>query len=150
VHLFRLGSESVLAASARTGVITPFGATDVIPLPERFFNGGENSVRSFEEDELLPMGLDGEPQGGEAATTLNLEWRRMMAGNLAVALFVDSGNVVVDTHDYTRFEGFRTGYGVGLRYLLPVGPVRLDLGMNPAPEDDEDEFVLHFSVGFPF
>jgi outer membrane protein assembly factor BamA len=166
-HLFRLSDEGVLAASARTGVMAPFGETVEIPLPERFFNGGENSVRSFREDELLPPRdsfatppQSNDPTGGEAATTLNLEYRRLLTGNLAAAVFVDTGNVTLDYHDYLRFEGFRTGVGVGLRYLLPIGPVRLDLALNPDPEEDdpatldvdeeEDDLVLHFSVGFPF
>lgn len=149
-RLFRLSDSGVLAASARTGLIAPFGNTDEIPLTERFFNGGENSVRSFREDELLPEGASGDPQGGEATTTLNLELRRLLTGNLAAALFVDWGNVTAEVQDYLRFDGFRTGVGVGLRYLLPIGPVRLDLGFNPDPEGDEDHAVLHFSVGFPF
>lgn len=154
-QLFKVGG-SVLAASARTGVIAPFGQTDEIPLPERFFNGGENSVRSFEEDDLLPEGRFGDPTGGEAATTLNLELRRNLTGNLAGALFVDLGNVTEQVQDYLEFDGFRSGLGVGIRYLLPVGPVRLDLGYNPNTKTDpftlkeEDEYVLHFSVGFPF
>lgn len=149
-RLFRLGEEDVLAAAARTGVMRPFGVTEDIPLPERFFNGGENTVRSFGEDELLPAGASGEPTGGEAATTLNLEWRRELTGNLAGALFVDWGNVAFEYEDYLDFDGFRTGVGTGLRYLLPIGPVRLDLAFNPTAREDEDEFVLHFSVGFPF
>jgi outer membrane translocation and assembly module TamA len=47
-------------------------------------------------------------------------------------------------------RAFRSGYGAGLRYLLPIGPLRVDLGVNPNPLDDEDELVLHVSVGFPF
>lgn len=149
-RLVRLGDDDVLAGSVRTGVIAPFGNTDELPLPERFFNGGENSVRSFQEDELLPAGALGDPLGGEAATTLNLEWRRLLTGNLAGALFVDVGNVALEVQDYLDFDGLRTGLGVGLRYLLPIGPVRVDLGVNPDPKDDEDELVLHFSVGLPF
>ncbi len=148
-QLFGLG-QNVLATSARTGVIAPFGSTTEIPLPERFFNGGENSVRSFREDELLPAGASGSPTGGEAATTLNLELRRNLVGNLDGALFVDWGNVAFQVQDYFDFDGFRTGLGTGLRYLLPIGPVRLDFGFNPAAHGEEDEFVLHFSVGFPF
>jgi outer membrane protein assembly complex protein YaeT len=148
--LLPFGDDNVLSAALRTGLIAPFGASSEVPLPERFFNGGENSVRSFGEDELLPPGRDGEPLGGEAATTLNLELRRPLAGNLAAALFVDAGNVTEDWHDYTDFAGFRSGLGLGLRYVLPIGPVRLDLGLNPNPESDEDELVWHFSVGFPF
>ncbi len=149
-RLLRFGDENVLVAAGRTGVIAPFGATDVIPLPERFFNGGENSVRSFREDELLPEGASGDPLGGEAATTLNLEYRHMLTGNLAGALFVDWGNVTLEIQDYLDFAGFRSAVGAGLRYLLPIGPVRLDLGVNPDPGEGEDEMVLHFSVGFPF
>ena len=150
-QLFRLGSQFVLAGGARTGVIAPFGSSDTIPLPERFFNGGENSVRSFEEDELGPKDPNtNEPIGGESATTLSLELRRPIAGSVAGALFVDSGNVTQRYEDYFDFPDFRYGVGVGLRYLLPIGPLRLDLAANPDPDDEEDEYVLHFSVGFPF
>jgi outer membrane protein insertion porin family len=149
-RLLRLGEHSVLAGSARTGVIAPFGNTAEIPVTERYFNGGESTVRSFKEDELLPPGASGEPQGGEAATTLNLELRRAISGNLTGATFFDWGNVTEDIQDYFNFDGFRPGVGVGLRYLLPIGPVRLDLAYNPTASSDEDDFVLHFSVGFPF
>lgn len=148
--------RSVLAFSARTGLIAPFGLTSEIPLPERFFNGGESSVRSFQEDELQPAGVFGDPLGGESATTLNLELRRELTGNLGAALFYDLGNVTQDVQDYLDFAGFRSGLGVGLRYQLPIGPVRLDLGWNPNTQTDpftqneDDEYVLHFSVGFPF
>jgi len=149
-HLQRLAEHTVLAASGRTGVIAPFGKTDEIPVTERYFNGGESTVRSFKEDELLPVGASGDPQGGEAATTLNLELRRAISGNLTGAAFFDWGNVAEEMQDYMSFDGFRPGIGLGLRYLLPIGPVRLDLGYNPTAGGDEDDFVLHFSVGFPF
>jgi len=149
-QLVPIGEESVLVAAAHTGIIAPYGGTDFIPLPERFFNGGENSVRSFREDELPAEGTGGSLLGGEASTTVNLEWRRRIAGNLAGAVFYDRGNVVGDVQDYLKFEGFRSAVGFGLRYLLPIGPVRLDLGYNPDAGPQEDDYVLHFSVGFPF
>jgi outer membrane translocation and assembly module TamA len=74
----------------------------------------------------------------------------VIEGNLTGAAFFDWGNVTEELKDYLRFTGFRPGLGIGLRYLLPIGPVRLDLGYNPTANDDEDDFVLHFSVGFPF
>lgn len=149
-HLLRLRGEGVLAASLRTGVMTPFGVSDDIPLTERFFNGGENSVRSFREDELGPKDASGEPIGGEAATTLNLEYRHTLTGNLAGALFTDTGNVALESSDYLRFDDFRWGLGGGLYYLLPIGPVRLDLAWNPDAGENEDDWVLHVSVGFAF
>lgn len=149
-HLFRLGEQDVLATSLRTGVMQPYGVSDDVPITERFFNGGENSVRSFREDELGPKDASGDPIGGEAATTLNLEYRRLLSGNLAAAAFADAGNVAFDSFDYLRFDDFRAALGLGLAYLLPIGPVRLDFGWNPAPRADEDDWVLHVSVGFAF
>jgi outer membrane protein assembly complex protein YaeT len=149
-HLFRLGNDDVLAAALRTGVMQPYGISDDVPITERFFNGGENSVRSFREDELGPKDVSGEPIGGEAATTLNLEYRRLLSGNLAAALFADTGNVALEATDYLRFDDFRSALGAGLAYLLPIGPVRLDFGWNPSARADEDDWVVHVSVGFAF
>lgn len=149
-QLLRLGEQGVLAASLRTGVMQPYGISNDVPITERFFNGGENSVRSFREDELGPKDAAGEPIGGEAATTLNLEYRRLLAGNLAAALFADAGNVALDSSEYLHFDDFRSALGLGLAYLLPIGPVRVDFGWNPAPRADEDDWVLHVSVGFAF
>jgi outer membrane protein assembly factor BamA len=142
--------DGVLALSLRTGVIVPVGSTDVIPLQERFYNGGENTVRSFKEDELGPKDSKGNPLGGEAFTVLSAEWRRPIEGDLEGALFVDLGNVEPDHSDYLRFADFESAIGYGLRYHLPVGPVRLDFAINPSPGEDEDSFVIHFAVGMPF
>jgi outer membrane protein assembly complex protein YaeT len=142
--------RTVLGVSFRTGIIAPMGSTDVIPLQERYFNGGENTVRSFKEDELGPKDVNGKPQGGEAYSVLSLEARRPLSGKLEGALFYDLGNVEEDQADYLRFSDRAAALGVGLRYMLPIGPVRADWGWNPSPEDDEDNSVLHISVGMPF
>jgi len=145
-----LGERSVLAASLRTGVIAPIGDSDTIPLQERFFNGGQDTVRAFKQDQLGPADEFGNPEGGETFSVVSLEWRRRLSGKLAGALFVDAGNVSPQAAEYFSFRDVRHGFGVGLRYLLPIGPLRLDVGVNPAPRDDEDRVVAHFSVGMPF
>lgn len=149
-HYVGLAEETVLAVSLRTGVIVPTGDTDEIPLQERFFNGGESTVRSFRQDELGPVDTNGAPLGGEAFTLLSGELRRGLWGNLACALFADTGNVAAEYERYTDFDGFRSAVGFGLRYLLPIGPLRLDFAWNPHPSGDEDGFLIHFSVGMPF
>ncbi|TAH37410.1 MAG: outer membrane protein assembly factor BamA [Planctomycetota bacterium] len=143
-----LWDGTVVAASVRTGVITPLHDTDQIPLQERFFNGGENTVRSFEESELGPKDAFGEPVGGEVINVLNLELRQRLAGNLYGATFFDYGNVGLEFENY--FDDFRSGVGVGVRYLLPVGAVRLDAAWNPDPRPDEEGFQLHLTVGMVF
>jgi outer membrane protein assembly complex protein YaeT len=145
-----LSDRTVLGVSFRTGIIAPMGGTDVIPLQERFFNGGENTVRSFTEDELGPKDVNGEALGGEAYSVFSIEARRPLSGNLEGALFYDLGNVEEDQADYFRFSNKASAIGVGLRYMLPIGPVRADWGVNPDPESGEDRSVLHVSVGMPF
>ena len=143
-------SGGVLGLAARTGVIEPIADTDVIPLQQRYFNGGENTVRSFKEGELGPHDSTNEPLGGEAFTVLTAELRQELLGKLSGALFIDTGNVSPTVSEWSSFNDMRTAIGVGLRYLLPIGPLRVDAGFNPNPRTNEDDFVIHFSVGMSF
>jgi outer membrane translocation and assembly module TamA len=56
--------------------------------------------------------------------------------------------VALDASD--PWDNFRPAVGVGIRYGLPVGPARLDVGFNPAKRDDENRYALHFAIGMPF
>lgn len=141
-------AATVLALGVRGGAMTPIGATPAIPIQERFFTGGQDSVRGFEEGELGPLDASGLPVGGETFAVLNAELRRQLWGNLHGAAFVDAGNVGFDTGDW--FQGWRWTPGLGLRYLLPVGAVRLDLGVNPDRRPGEEPWVLHLAVGMAF
>ncbi|HEX5012231.1 MAG TPA: BamA/TamA family outer membrane protein [Planctomycetota bacterium] len=145
-----LSPISVLAVSFRTGVIAPIQDTDEIPLQERFFNGGQDTVRSFREDELGPKDIHGNPTGGETFSVATIEWRHRLEGKLDGALFMDAGNVDTDYAEYFGLHGFGYALGTGLRYQLPVGPVRLDWGWNPFPDKGDDIWAIHLSVGMPF
>ncbi len=149
-HFIPLNTRNVLGLAIRTGGIVPTHDTKEIPLQERFFNGGEGTVRSFREDELGPLDASREALGGEAFSVLSIELRHQLEGNLSGALFVDTGNVTPNYEDYLRFDDFRSAIGIGIRYMLPIGPLRIDGGWNPNPRTGEDHFVVHFSVGMPF
>jgi len=145
-----LAARTTLALSARIGWIMPIGGTDEIPIQERFFNGGENSVRSFRESELGPEDSNGSPIGGEASTTATVEVRQGLGRRFQVAVFVDAGTVELESDDLFAFTDPGLGIGVGLRYLLPIGPIRLDGAVNPDPDEGESDAVMHLSVGFSF
>ncbi len=168
---FPLRPATVLALRYDTGFILPMGAQQTIPLGERFFNGGENSVRSFTQDQLGPRGSSGDPLGGTAYNICSLELRQRLSQNFSLSFFVDLGNIspgapldgsgaqpydsrsaLVNATFNDYFNGFRTGVGTGLQYLLPVGPVRLDVALNPdrRPERGEKDVVVNFSVGMAF
>jgi outer membrane protein insertion porin family len=150
VYYQPLDEDNYLAGTIRGGVIAPMGDTSGIPIQERFFNGGQNTVRSFRDDELGPKDSNNVPIGGEAYSVFSIEYRRQLPGSFSAAVFVDAGNVSLDYEDALRFDDMRYGVGPGLRWLLPIGPLRLDWGINPSPRPNEEDWVLQFSLGIAF
>jgi outer membrane protein assembly factor BamA len=146
--------RSLLAFGARSGIVYPLdtaGTTGplAVPIDERFFTGGSTTVRSFGERELGPQDGFGHPIGGEYYTVFNLEYTFPIYGELLGAVFVDAGNLLPDA-GAPSLDDMRYGIGVGLRYNLPIGPMRLDYGFNPDPRADEAFGAFHFSFGFAF
>jgi outer membrane protein insertion porin family len=145
---------SLLAFGARSGIVYPLdtagtNAALAIPIDERFFNGGSTTVRSFGERDLGPHDRGGNPIGGEFFTIFNVEYTFPLYGELLGAVFVDAGNLLPDARE-SALSDLRYGVGAGLRYNLPIGPMRLDYGVNPSPRADEDFGAFHFSFGFAF
>ena len=138
--------KTLLAFGARAGIISPL--TGEIPIDERFFNGGADSVRSFDERELGPRDIFNNPLGGETFTIFNVEYTFPIFGDLDGAVFTDAGSVGQRLSD--GIGEMRYGIGSGLRYRLPIGPLRLDYGFNPSPKAGEATGAVHFSFGFAF
>jgi outer membrane protein insertion porin family len=137
--------KNLLALGARLGYISAVqGATDV-PIDERFFNGGSTTVRSFYETQLSPKDTDNHPIGGLARSIFNVEYDVPIFGDLIGAVFVDAGG----TGD-TPFSNFSSAVGGGVRYNLPIGPVRVDYGVNPAPRKNQSQAVFSLSFGVAF
>lgn len=164
-----LGEKTVFATRYAMGLLYPTRDETALPLPERFFNGGESTVRSFKEDQLGPKDLEGDPTGGIGGNVVNLELRRRLVGNWAGSLFVDIGNVVPNQSRIEQglppyesagdafedavedfFSDFSYAVGAGIQYLLPVGPARMDVAVNPDPEEGEEQWLAHFTLGMAF
>jgi outer membrane protein assembly complex protein YaeT len=146
--------QSSIAFGARVGIIhslTTSGSDEAtaLPIDERFFIGGATTVRSFGERDLGPHDNHGHPVGGEFFTVFNVEYTFPIFGELQGAIFTDAGNLLPTSED-VGLSDMRYAIGAGLRYKLPVGPIRLDYGINPDPRPDEDFGAFHFSFGFAF
>ncbi len=139
----------VLALSLRGGYAVPYGVSHEIPLIRRFFLGGANSVRGFKRDSISPRGPDGTETGGSVSINENVEVRFPLPFGLSGAAFFDAGQVWLDERD-ADFLDQRSAYGLGLRYVTPVGPIRLDYGRKVDREPGESVGELHFSIGYVF
>jgi outer membrane protein assembly complex protein YaeT len=139
--------RSLFAVGARAGVVQGLHDSGV-PIDERFFNGGGTSVRSFAERDLGPKS-NGDPIGGEFFTVFNAEYTFPIYGELKLAVFGDAGNLLPRAED-ASLDNLRFAVGLGLRYALPVGPLRIDYGVNPNRRPGEAFGAFHFSFGFAF
>lgn len=139
----------VLAGSLRIGTEIRVQGGEQIPIQERFFIGGQDTVRGYREGEVGPRDEAGFPIGGERMVVLNLEARYRLWKELELAGFADAGQVAVlieDDYD----AAWQGGLGLGLRYRTPIGPLRLDWAkaVNRTRYDPSSRF--YFSIGYPF
>lgn len=128
-----------------------------LPASERFFAGGDTTVRGFSLDRLgtdATISPTGFPTGGNGLVVLNAELRAAVVGGVGAVGFIDAGNVFPRATDLDLGQ-LRAAAGVGLRYQSPVGPIRIDLGFKLdrrelAPGRLERRSVLHISLGQAF
>lgn len=134
-----------------------FGWSDQpLPLFERFYLGGPNSIRSFKNRLLSPADDQGNRIGGSSEVLGNLEYLIPLPFGIRLAGFFDIGNafgagipgaVTLTTLDLTEL---RKAAGGGVRWQSPFGPIRIDYGINLDRKQGEDFGAFHFSVGTPF
>ncbi len=159
-HLLPHTNGIVLAGSARVGLAAEFNFEDPIPEPERFFAGGDTTVRGFALDALgvrhIPpdlihdtINVDGFPIGGDGLVIFNAELRVPVQGGLGVVGFVDTGNVFARA-SFIDFTELRSAVGGGVRYKSPVGPIRIDLGFKIHPQPGESLTAWYVSFGQAF
>jgi outer membrane protein insertion porin family len=145
--------QVILGPDGRPSMIT---VRDV-PASERFFAGGDTTVRGFALDQLgtpATIDKDGFPQGGEGLVIFNAEVRAPVARGLGVVGFVDSGNVFEHVSAISLVD-LRGSVGFGVRYKSPIGPIRVDLGFKlhrdvNAAGQREPLTALHISLGQAF
>jgi len=149
-HYSPLFRRVVLANALRSGYSQPYGDSQEIPVFERFFLGGANSVRGYGERRVGDRDSTDAPLGGKRRFSSSVELRFPLFWKFRGAAFVDGGQVANHWSGVSpRFWKFSAGGGI--RLVTPVGPFRLDAGykLNRDPGDTE-LWRLHFSVGEAF
>jgi outer membrane protein assembly factor BamA/autotransporter translocation and assembly factor TamB len=137
----------VFASGARIGLAKSIGG-DMVPVSERFFSGGSNSLRGFAQNSVGPIGLDLVPTGGNAMIVFNNELRAPLFSVIDGVVFADIGNVYRLISDISL--DLRQSVGAGLRVRTRWFLLRGDYGVVLDPRPGERRGRFYFSIGQAF
>jgi outer membrane protein insertion porin family len=145
---FPFFGETTFFVNGKWGYITQNGGGD-LPLYEKFYLGGINSVRGFKLNTISPADpATGDKIGGEQMVLFNLEYIFPLISKAGVkgVVFFDAGNVF--SKDQSMDLGnLKTSAGIGIRWYSPIGPIRIEWGWNMAPKPGEDSSNWEFTIG---
>jgi outer membrane protein insertion porin family len=143
----------------QAGDIQPASTSDrnIIPIYERYFIGGADTVRGYSERELGPRDTTGAPLGGNAFLVGNVELRHRLYKQLFGVVFFDAGQLYLADPGHVwphmrieHIDDFRYASGFGIRFHSPIGAIRLELGYKLNPSGGTgflDRAGIDFSIG---
>jgi outer membrane protein insertion porin family len=151
----------IVAATLRIGGIIQL-ADNSTTYPDRFFfMGGIDSLRSYQQDSMLPQDavdqIDAGTiqasqvaiRGGNLLVNPRVELRIPISGPFETVLFFDTGNLWQDAaYPFDHGIALRAAVGSGVRVQTPVGPIALDYGINLTRHEAYEDFgALNFAIG---
>ncbi len=150
VTFFPVGWGTVVSVRGRMGYAHFIEVNGTLPVSERFFVGGIDTVRGFDFGEAGPI-EDGEVVGGNKELIFNLEYVFPLVPQAKIrgVLFFDAGRAF-DFGESMKLSELRTSAGAGIRLYLPIGPIRIEWGYNLSPEAGEKSSTVEFTIGAPF
>ncbi len=142
--------KSTVAIRTGVGLIQSIKGSSV-PIQDRFFLGGAESIRGYKFGTISPRDSRGNFIGGEVYGLFSIEFRYGIRKNLQLALFYDTGNVFPKVSDFRlNLSNWYSSVGFGIRYITPVGPLRLDYGLKLKKLENQGPGRIHISFGLPF
>ncbi len=139
--------DTTFSIRGRFGYGTGYNGEE-LPLYERFYVGGINTIRGLGFGEGGPRNEEGEKVGGDMELLFNLEYIFPIIEDIKLkgVLFYDYG-AAFDEDNKLALEDMRQTTGVGFRWMSPFGQIRLEWGFNIDPREDEGNDKIEFSLG---
>jgi outer membrane protein insertion porin family len=141
-----IGWRTVLATRLEVGLSNTLGSIGDVPLSERFYSGGEGSVRGYGLRRIGPLSASDDPLGGLSLIEGSVELRRPLFWKLNGALFFDCGQVATKAYDL-RVDALQCGYGPAAGLNSPVGPINFYLGFPTQKPRGDSFWQFYFSIG---
>jgi len=139
----------ILSGRVEGGYAFGWGSDARVPIFERFYLGGPNSLRGWKFRQVSPVDETGFAVGGTTEVLANAEYHIPLPFGLRLAGFFDVGNVYAQGKVFDPSK-LRSDVGAGVRWLSPFGPIRLDYGVKLDRHPTEDLGAFQFSVGSAF
>ncbi|OGP93508.1 MAG: outer membrane protein assembly factor BamA [Deltaproteobacteria bacterium RBG_16_48_10] len=142
---YPLPLKMVYNLRAQLGSIQSYGGRET-PIYEKFFVGGLTTMRGFEYGRAGPVDETGESIGASRMLVFNNELVFPLSREIGLrgAVFLDFGK---GANSWSKLFPLRIGYGVGIRWFSPFGPIHIDIGFNPSPKFGEKSKVIDFTAG---
>jgi outer membrane protein insertion porin family len=145
-----LGGGLYLSLGFSHSVVDSFGSpAQNLPFNKRFFPGGYDSIRGYQEGQASPRNSFGQLVGAETFTLGTIELEQALTPKWSLVVFSDSLALARHLDHYPCDTGLFS-VGGGIRWRTLIGPVRLEYGQNLNPRPGDPSGTLQFSLGFPF
>jgi len=145
---YQTTGSSVLASRFQFGLVKAHSGAAQVPTIDRFYTGGANSIRGYPENRVGPM-IDGTPEGAGVLALANVELRTPAIWRFWFTVFGDAGNAWSRFRDFSGKE-ILVSTGIGLQYVSPVGPLRLDYAKRISHPGHPASDRLHLAILFAF
>lgn len=144
-----LDSASKFVLAERVAIGSIVGTSlEHVPADRRFYSGGGGSVRGYAYQGIGPKDFTGQPIGGLSFFETSVEMRIAITDTIGIVPFVDAGTV--STKSVPDFSDVKVGAGVGLRYVTPFGPLRIDAAVPLNRDPGDPHFGIYAGIGQAF
>ncbi|MBV9999805.1 MAG: outer membrane protein assembly factor BamA [Verrucomicrobia bacterium] len=147
---FHLPFDTILTLNAEVAGVDMYNGSTNVPLYDRLYLGGADTLRGFKFRYVSPKDAEGDPIGGLSMARFTAEYTIPVIERVRVAVFYDTGFVNAGAWNFGT-GNVNSDVGFGVRLNLPIGPLRIDYGI-PIQSDrfNSSSGRFQFSVGYQF